>query len=817
MNRIRSLQTLTALLLLASCEDGTAPEGPGVPAALVVVSGNEQADTVGHELPEPLVVRVDDAAGNPIAGQLVNFVVTAGGGSVFAGAALTNDDGVARERWTLGTSTADSQRVEARAVDPETGEKLVFAAFEARALADTPDTIGVVGQGERSGMVGEAVAEPLAVRVTDRFGNPVPATRVAWSTDAAGGGFDPETALTDSAGLAATVWTLGHEAGAQTARASLAALEATFTASVAPGPVADVTLDADSIRFGALRSTRQVSAHATDEFGNVVPGVTAVWTSTDPGVVAVGQSGAVTSIGNGNAHVVASIGAASDTAHVAVAQVLHAVALTPAGDTLLIGDSVRFVAAGADSNGFAIAGAPSGTWTSADASIARVDASGMGSAAARGVTTIRFDAATAAAEAIVRVMRPDTVPPTLVVHHPLQYAVARPELRIAATCTDDDPEGCVSIDVFIHGTLAFSHAGGAVDTVVSLGHLDGRAVTMYVHGRDPMRATVVRRDVYVESSTALHEEEVVAGVILDAAAGRLLVWDSTGSGGTLRIHDRASGSADTIRTGLTSRPPYAYLTGRGAVWEEDDGSASVVESRDGSLVDHGLITPEYTLRVDGDYAIWQVNQTLRRLDVAARAVTDVSTISGNNSNDVAANGDVVFWTTGGYDIHRYRAGSVTQITADSAQWSTYPVTDGARIVYRRHDPCCSAQQYQLVLWTDTGSVELTTRTSQQHSQDLHYRIENGWVAFIRFTDAGRELWSRSPVGVEQLVASSGSSIDIEALGPNGAVVFGSSGRRYLWTPTVGGSPRDIGYRLGRVRFIGDVPHVFLGGTLFRVE
>jgi len=107
-----------------------------------VVSGDGQQGTPGAELPDPLVVRVEDARGRPVPGQIVNFRVVSGGGSVFAGAAISNRNGLAQERWTLGFG--DLQRVEARAIDPATGDPLTFAVFTAT-LADSipPFTFGV--------------------------------------------------------------------------------------------------------------------------------------------------------------------------------------------------------------------------------------------------------------------------------------------------------------------------------------------------------------------------------------------------------------------------------------------------------------------------------------------------------------------------------------------------------------------------------------------------------------------------------------------------------------------------------------------------
>ena len=101
------------------------------PASMAIIGGNLQVGNVDEPLPDPVVVRVLDGGGEPIAGQVVNFRVTAGGGSVLAGAVRTDGEGIAQETWTLGPAAAASQELEARAVDPASGQKQVFATFTA--------------------------------------------------------------------------------------------------------------------------------------------------------------------------------------------------------------------------------------------------------------------------------------------------------------------------------------------------------------------------------------------------------------------------------------------------------------------------------------------------------------------------------------------------------------------------------------------------------------------------------------------------------------------------------------------------------------
>ncbi len=135
----RAVAVAFAALLVSCSKSDTIPTGEV--ASVQIVSGNGQTGFAGEELPEAVVVRVTDSAGAPISGQIVNFRVTEGGGSVFAGSAISDVSGLARERWTLGEVSGFqpvAQKLEARAVDSRTGAAIVLATFEATAIARPP-------------------------------------------------------------------------------------------------------------------------------------------------------------------------------------------------------------------------------------------------------------------------------------------------------------------------------------------------------------------------------------------------------------------------------------------------------------------------------------------------------------------------------------------------------------------------------------------------------------------------------------------------------------------------------------------------------
>ncbi|HST60546.1 MAG TPA: Ig-like domain-containing protein, partial [Longimicrobium sp.] len=224
---------LAALVFIGACDSPTS-SGPGTPATLAIVAGDLQTRTVGTELPQQLVVRVLDDKGKPVEGQIVNFRVTAGNGSVFGGSALTDGAGEARERWTLGTVAGDTQRVEARAVHPTTGQALVFAEFRAVGTAAAAASLVAAGSTMLTGLPWLPLADSVAVFVRDAYGNAVAGHTVSWTVRQGGGTVSPATSVTGANGVARASWTLGPQfAGAQVLEAAAGlAMTAQFTANV---------------------------------------------------------------------------------------------------------------------------------------------------------------------------------------------------------------------------------------------------------------------------------------------------------------------------------------------------------------------------------------------------------------------------------------------------------------------------------------------------------------------------------------------------------------------------------------------------------
>jgi hypothetical protein len=302
-----------ALVALSIGCGGDTVTAPTHPVALDVVSGDKQTAPANTELPKPLIVRVTDANGQPVQGQIVNFRATVGGGSMFAGAGSTNTQGVVQDRWMLGP--AGPQTAEARAVDNTTGAAIVFATFTATAIDTTtpppppPPSFGsfrVVSGATQRAMVGTHLPAPVVFLVLDQTGQPLAGftfTLHSLHCDLLNGGC-PSTAgddqltnatlTTGTDGTAAfTGWTfsdvagpkcLGFYPGTQGPKSDSDVGLLAVCAQALPGPLAKLVLLGGATPNPCC-NTVDVSVQAEDQFGNQIDGVTVTFTPSPGGSV----------------------------------------------------------------------------------------------------------------------------------------------------------------------------------------------------------------------------------------------------------------------------------------------------------------------------------------------------------------------------------------------------------------------------------------------------------------------------------------------------------------------------------------------------
>ncbi len=260
-------------LALAGCGgDDNGPNGPGGPDPLVLAkapapNGDAQAGVVGAPLAEALRVTVT-RSGEPEAGVLVAWTAS-GTGSIAGG--TSGADGIATAIWTM-----PEQSGNATATASVAGANGSPVSFTATANPGGAETLELAAGNNQTGDTDAALPTALQVRVEDQFGNPVPGVSVDWAVTAGGGSVTPQMSTTAVTGLAATTFTLGPAAGANTATATSAGLTGSPVTFAATGEV-NVPTPTSAVEVG-------------NDFFNpedivVAAGTEVTWTWTNTGAI----------------------------------------------------------------------------------------------------------------------------------------------------------------------------------------------------------------------------------------------------------------------------------------------------------------------------------------------------------------------------------------------------------------------------------------------------------------------------------------------------------------------------------------------------
>jgi hypothetical protein len=189
-------------------------ESAGVPR-IVAFSGDDQTGVIGTLLAEPLVVRLLDAAGQPVVGQQVLFKVVSSDGTLDGEqrqiAVTTDPTGRASAHFTLGTRAGVANQMVEATVSRFRGP----AVFRATAIAGNPSLIVVDAGDQQLGAAGQSLPQPLVATVVDEGYNRLGGIRVTFRVARGRGQFQNRqqemTVATDSDGRAIVPFVLPPE------------------------------------------------------------------------------------------------------------------------------------------------------------------------------------------------------------------------------------------------------------------------------------------------------------------------------------------------------------------------------------------------------------------------------------------------------------------------------------------------------------------------------------------------------------------------------------------------------------------------------
>jgi len=266
----------------------------------------------------------------------------------------------------------------------------------------------------------------LASVVRDVNGNPVTGVPVSFTSS------DASVALVSATGVVT-----GEKSGEAVITAVAGTSRATAVADVLASQVAKVSLAPKSFTLQP-RQSGAFSAKAVDSVGNPISVASSVdWESSNPSVATVDDSGNVMALTPRTTSVSASIGSVQSVGAVTVQPSAPAsLTLTPSSLDVTLGSTLKIAAVVRDSSGAPIPGAVV-AWTSGNANVATVDATGGVTGKAVGIASIRAQSGNAVSFAAVTVL---TIPTKTVAVTPASVTV---DLGATArfTATVRDPNG----------------------------------------------------------------------------------------------------------------------------------------------------------------------------------------------------------------------------------------------------------------------------------------------------------------------------------------------------------------------------------------
>ncbi|WKW13347.1 Ig-like domain-containing protein [Pseudogemmatithrix spongiicola] len=180
----------------------------------------------------------------------------------------------------------------------------------------------------------------------------------------------------------------GVGAGTVTITAVVEAIVGQMTLTVSLAPIASITVSGPGSSV-VVGQSLNLTATARSSSGQALSGRSFVWATSDAAVATVSSAGIVTGVAAGTATISASAEGVSGSMAVSVSAIpVATVTVTPALDTLEVGETLQLAARTFASGGSELTGRGV-TWQSLNTAVATVSAAGLVTAVGPGSTTVR--------------------------------------------------------------------------------------------------------------------------------------------------------------------------------------------------------------------------------------------------------------------------------------------------------------------------------------------------------------------------------------------------------------------------------------------
>ncbi|MEM7282038.1 MAG: hypothetical protein AAF438_10470, partial [Pseudomonadota bacterium] len=403
--------------------------------------------------------------------------------------------------------------------------------------------------------------------------------------------------------------------------------------------------------------------------------------------------------------------------------------------------------------------------------------------------------------------------PILTLSEPIERDVARPNIRVVASCTDagaSDP----AIIVSAGGDILTTLVGTSVDQVFDLSALLGTETNVSVTCDDGFHTLSKTRKVFVDTSPAYLVADTVPGEIVDFDDSRILFLTGE-SEEALHLFDRTTGTTTEVFSVQNSQSYSAYnarLIPQGVLFTvRPDGTFQQIlyEWRGGVLEELDLASRNPFLRaVEGDFALVTFGDSTGVTTWRRQLSTQQNIQIGDDDTRGWAlapdgSGKVVVEFSDNR-LYAFENGTLTQLNDSTNTEPGSGETDGTNYYYTI---------YPNLIVNDGVQEQTIARATGIYLPRIS--TDAGRASFTRL-DAGGvfQTWIRDAVGNENIISFFGSDSSVGPTSDSNEVVFRNSSRYFYGTPT---TVLDIGAALGWIRWSNGTFNLVMGTHLFTID
>ena len=569
-----------------------------------------------------LAAIVKDVNGNVLTGRQVSWTTNNGA------AATVSPTGVV-------TGVAPGTATITASVEGKSGTATITVTLPPVATVEVQPPAVTVG-------VGQSVT--LSAVTKDASGNVLTGRSITWTTS------NGSIATVTSSGVVSAV-----APGTATITATSEGKSGTATITVAV-PVATVTVQPNSVSI-VQGSTSTLAAVTKDASGNTLTGRSITWTTSNGAVATVATTGVVTAVAPGTATITATSEGKSGTATVTVTPPpVATVTVSPSPATVIVQNAVTLTATTKDANGNTLTGRAI-TWTTSNASIATVSASGVVTGVAPGTATITATSEGKSGTASVTVIPP---PVATVTVSPATASVFVPETT-TLTATTKDANG----NTLTGRSVAWSTSNALVATVTQGGVVTGVA---------PGTATITATSEGKSGSATVTVSLVPAATVTISPSNATIA-----SGSTTTFSAVVRDASGTVVNGYTvtwtsSNSSVASVSNSGVVTGALVGTATITASAGGKSGTAPVTVtagPIATVRVTPSSASVRIGLTAQFTAQAFDAAGNV--VSGGSFNWSSSDTGIATVNSSGV-VTGKKVGTVTITATRSGKSGTATVT-----------------------------------------------------------------------------------------------------------------------------------------------